>query len=116
MDILQKFGESSPVGVIAGQFLPEKFGAAKNVNNESSKPPSNNDSLIKFISAILFFGSMYYYFKCCVGPDGVFRFKFRELLFACCCPFIYFPYRLAVKCNRPKVQPQYNQPQYNQPQ
>lgn len=48
--------------------------------------------IVQVFNTILLIYALYLSFKCNKG------FKFGSVLFACCCPVLYIPYRLAVPC------------------
>ena len=79
-------------------------------NGNNRKNPNNDDGfrnmsggtggggfplttfIVQVFNTILLIYALYLSFKCNKG------FKFGSVLFACCCPVLYIPYRLAVPC------------------
>ena len=59
----------------------------QNLSNSLSISP-----IVQIFNALVLFFALYISFKCNKG------FNFGSILFACCCPVLYVPYRLAVPC------------------
>ena len=72
----------------------ESFYSNREVD-ESMKKLSNSltvSPIVQIFNALVLFFALYISFKCNKG------FNFGSFLFACCCPILYVPYRLAVPC------------------